>query len=489
MTSSATSEKKTVASHNVFDILSPTNPDETEDEGNTTLSGSDDTSSSHQHHLPAPQFASLSSHSAIASLSLTMMQQQEEQLLAEKAAVRKEKEQMLRIAALQREIDKEKAEVEAMRQSTAMSSLSTYHSTPITPAHNVAPPVNRSLFSTVAYASALKAPVSAATHAKRQSIADLPPEPPSKVPSIFVSSVHIKHTPPAKFTGEKDSQNADIEQWIDEANTYLELSRVPPSDFLAEVKGLMSGYALKWLKDRREEVEAAHRVMTWPWLQLQLIDEFGRSTGVLAQKAEWLALRMGVKNTDGTEVGGKSTYTVKAYTSHFTRLMRALTPHTPLTTDLAIIDRYCEGVRIGYPTLWAEMKGMHSVLSYDTLSDAITGAQVAESALSVLKLQHSSSSNYRARHTTQVNSIQSNTDDSPSPPRSPISKKREKKQSTVTANAFVYKPVTEEGRYKLTEAQQKVLYDERRCYRCYGRLHPKMGTCAKRMTVAPSPLN
>ena len=475
---------KTVASHNVFDILSPTNPDETEDEGDTTLSRGDDTPSSHQHHLPVPQFASLSSHPVTASLSLTMMQQQEEQLLAEKAAVRKEKEQMLRIASLQREIDKERAEVEAMRQSTAMSSLSTYHSTPITPAHNVAPPVNRSLFSSVAYASALKAPVSAAALAKRQSIADLPADP----PSVSVSSVYIKHTPPAKFTGEKDSQNADIEQWIDEANTYLELSRVPPSDFLAEVKGLMSGYALKWLKDRREEVEAAHRVMTWPWLQFQLIDEFGRSTGVLAQKAEWLALRMGVKNNDGTEVGGKSTYTVKAYTSHFTRLMRALTPHTPLTTDLAVIDRYCEGVRIGYPTLWAEMKGMHSVLSYDTLSDAITGAQVAESALAVLKLQHSSSSTYRARHTAQVNNIQTDTDDSPSPPRSPLYKKRERKQSTLAANAFVYKPVTEEGRYKLSEAQQKLLYDERRCYRCYGPHHPKMGTCPKKMSAAPSPL-
>ena len=48
---------------------------------------------------------------------------------------------------------------------------------------------------------------------------------------------------------------------------------------------------------------------------------------------------------------------------------------------------------------------MHAVLSYDTLSDAIIGAQVAESALSVLKLQHSSSSTYRARHTAHVNNM------------------------------------------------------------------------------------
>ena len=130
--------------------------------------------------------------------------------------------------------------------------------------------------------------------------------------------------------------------------------------------------------------------MTWEWLQGQLIDDFGRSTGVLAQKAEWLALTMGIKNSDGSESGGKSTYTVKAYTTHFTRLMRALTTHTPLTDDLATIDRYNEGIRIGCPAIWAEMKGMHAVLSYDTLSEAISAAQVAESALSARDIQHSS---------------------------------------------------------------------------------------------------
>jgi hypothetical protein len=183
---------------------------------------------------------------------------------------------------------------------------------------------------------------------------------------------------------------------------------------------------------------------------------------------------------------------VKAYTAQFTRLMRALTPHTSLTTDLAIIDRYCEGVRIGYPALWNEMKGMHAVLSYDTLAEAISGAQVAESALGVVKLQHSSSSIYRARHTTQVNNIQTNSDDSPgvtvdnrsnsdSPPHSPVTTKGEKHHSL---NAFVYRPITEEGRYKLSEAQQKMLYDQRRCYRCY-ESHARMGKCGKKKSIAP----
>lgn len=455
-------------SSNAFAALSSDDSDGTENEVDEVL-----VSSSHRH-----------SHSAVVTPSLSV-QQQEAQLLAENAQIL----QQLRLATLQQEVIGNKAKLDAvLRQSAVMSSPSMYHDTPVTPAHKAAPPVNRHLFTSVGYASAIKAPVSAAALAKRQSIANLPSRLPPADPSVHAPPVTIKNTPPIKFTGDKEAQNADIEQWIDEANIYLELSHVPPAYHLKQVTGLLSGYALKWLKEKREEVEAAGRIMTWEWLQGQLIEDFGRSTGVLAEKAEWLALRMGAKNSDGTEIGGKSTYTVKAYTIHFTRLMRSLTSHTSLTTDLAIIDRYCEGIRIGYPTLWTEMKGMHAVLSYDTLSDAIIGAQVAESALAVLKLQHSSPSTYRARHTTQVNNMQSNTDDSPSPPRSPVSRKREKKQSTLTANAFVYKPVTEEGRYKLSEAQQKALYDERRCYRCYGPHHAKMGTCAKKMSVAPSPL-
>ena len=430
------------------------------------------------------------------ALSLAM-QQQEEQLLAEHASLKEQIDLQLRLVALQQQVNDKKAELDAViRQSNAMSSPSIHQGNPVTPIHiSQSQPVSRPLFNNnVINPSAFKAPVSAAALAKKQAIANLPSRLPSA--SVSIPSVSIKHTPPAKFTGDKESQNADVEQWIDEANIYLELSHVPLSNQLSEIKGLLSGYALKWLREKREEVEAADKNMTWEWLQVQLIDEFGRSTGLLAQKAEWLALRMGIKNPDGSETGGKSTYTVKAYTAHFTRLMRALTPHTSLTTELAIIDRYCEGVRIGYPALWTEMKGMHAVLSYDTLAEAVSGAQVAEAALGVVKLQHSSSSNYRGRHTAQANNIQNNVDDSPFvtvnnksnshfAPRSPVTTKGEEQHSL---NAFVYRPINEEGRYKLTEAQQKMLYDHRRCYRCY-ESHARMGKCGKKQSIAPPPLN
>jgi hypothetical protein len=304
----------------------------------------------------------------------------------------------------------------------------------------------------------------------------------------------VKLIPPAKFTGDKDTQNAEVEQWIEEVNIYLDLSGVSASRHLPLITGYLSGYALKWLREKREEVEAENKIMTWEWLQTQLIEDFGRSTGQLAERAEWLNLKMGVKNSDGTQTGGKATYTVKAYWTLFSRFMRALTIQNNQTRDIVIIDRFCEGIRIGYPALWNEMLGNNTVVAYDTLDDAKTAALVAETHLTVSKTQQSSSSfssssHHRAHH-THVNQMQSNTDDSPSPPRSPVAKRREKKpHSTLTAYGFVYRPVTEEGRYKLSETQQKTLYDENRCYHCYQPRHPKMNSCSKKMTVAPSPLN
>jgi hypothetical protein len=430
------------------------------------------------------------------------VQREEDQLLTEQAAVQEEIT-LLRLTLLRQQVSDQRAERDLLRQQYALLSSSSPLPSivPSTPAR-VLTPVNRSLFSPSS-ASVYKAP-SAAAIAKKQSIDSLPPlsyslPSPAPLPSDpIVSSENpprtpysVKPTPPVKFTGDKEVQNADVEQWIDEANIYFDLSRIPPSDHLSQAKGLLTGYALKWLREKREEVEAAGRVMTWEWLQVQLIDEFGRSNGVAAQQAEWLALRMGVENADGSRVGGKSTYTVKAYTAQFTRLMRSLTSHTLLTTDLLVIDRYLQGIRVGYSALWAEMKGMHSVLIYDSLADAINGAQIAESALAVGKMQQSSSSpSFRSRHSSaQVNNLQQQTEDEghtspPSSPGAPSSKKGRKPQ----LNGFVYRPITEEGRFPQTEAQQRMLYDERRCFRCY-LVHEKLGRCGKKMTVAPRPLN
>lgn len=421
------------------------------------------------------------------------LQQQEEQLLAANAALDEQIAQV-RVSTLQQQLDTKRAALDALLLSAVSSSSSVSPSTPV----RVPLAVNRTLFN-LHSASTFKAAPTVATLAKRQSIANLPTISSSVVPripapTVSVSPHPVRHAPPTKFSGSKEEQNAAIAEWIDEANIYLRLSRIAASEHLDHVEGMLTGYALKWLREKKEEVEAAHRAMTWDWLQVQLIDEFGRSSGVAAQQAEWLALRMGTENGDGTRVGGKATYTVKDYTGHFNRLMRALTQHTLLTTDLLVIDRYLQGIRTGYTALWVEMKGNHSVLSYESLSDAITGAQVAESALAVGKMQHSppsssSSSSYRSRHTAQVNNLQGepDTEDTSSPPpRSPAARK-EKEGRKVQVNAFVYKPVTEEGRYKLTETQARNLYDHRRCYRCY-ESHPKMGQCSKKMTAAPLPL-
>ena len=229
---------------------------------------------------------------------------------------------------------------------------------------------------------------------------------------------------------------------------------------------LTSHYALEWYRVKKEEVAAQSKVMTWDWLVERLIDEFGRSRGRLAERAEWMALKMGNKNADGSETGDKATYPVKDYTALFSRLMRTLTGQTNVTQDIVIIDRYCEGIRIGYPALWTEMKGVHAVLVYGTLNDAIVGAELAETQLG---LRIKDTSHHRSRHHTQVNHIHSSSraDDSPSPspspPRSPVSRRRPKKPSTstVTANGFVYRPVgSEEGRYRLSESEQRSLYEQ-----------------------------
>ena len=53
---------------------------------------------------------------------------------------------------------------------------------------------------------------------------------------------------------------------------------------------------------------------------------------------------------------------------------------------------------------------------------------------------------------------------------------------------FRYSPGPDDGRYKLSEEEAKMLYDENRCYRCYGQhpvgpRHPQCKTSTQK--VAP----
>ena len=313
-------------------------------------------------------------------------------------------------------------------------------------------------------------------------------------PASAPSFKPLKHNPPDKFNGKKGPKAPRVENWIAEVQLYFEACSLPADRYVFETSTLFSDRALEWYSLKRQEVAAQSKVMTWEWLAQRLIEDFGQSQGQLTEEAEWFALKMGTKGTDGTETGENATYTVKDYSDRFVRLMQTLVKKTPATTDLMVIHHYCAGIENGYPSLWTEMKNGHAVARYATLSEAITAAGLAEINLSI-RHQESHHHDRRSRHHTQVNHMQSNSrgDDSPtpSPPRSPSTKRRVKKptSSTLTANGFVFKPVTGEGRFRLTESQQKSLYDQNRCYHCYQPFHPNMKSCPIKMTEAPGPLN
>jgi len=428
----------------------------------------------------------------VASLSVSDTEEMQE-LIAKRTALQ-ERIRVAETASLHEEIARLTARAEAAERQHAMtlSLPASMYPAPHTPVTAIHQPVNRHLFPHIA---GNHTPMSAITRARKESYAGLAPiiptvDLPDPVRASSSSSGHRQYKPPVKFTGDKDTQNAAVEQWIIEVNKYMKLTRVPLNEQLEDATYLLSGYALKWYVEKTEELEEEGLSMTWEWLQGQLIEDFGRSTGQVAERAQWAVLVMGIKNTDGTHTGGKATYTVKGYTDLFTRFMKSLTNHSILTHDIVVIDRYTKGIEMGYPTLWAEMKAQ-SKQSFDpqyvTLAEAITAAELAESALAVSKIQHSSvsSSHHPRAHQTRVNYMESTTDDSPSPPRSPM--RRQKKTSTLTANGFVYRPVgSDEGRYKLTESEQRALYDQNRCYHCYQPRHPKMNVCPTKRSAAPT---
>lgn len=434
----------------------------------------------------------------VASLPISVTAEMQE-LIAKRTALQ-ERIRVAETASLHEQIAMLTARAEAAERQHAMgSSLSaSMYPAPHTPVTAIHHPVNRHLFPpNVRHIAGSHTPISAITLAKKQSYAGLAPAAPAidlpePVRSSSSSSVHRQYKPPVKFTGDKDTQNAAVEQWIIEVNKYMKLTRVPLNEQLEDATYLLSGYALKWYVEKTEELEEEGLSMTWEWLQGQLIEDFGRSTGQVAERAQWAVLVMGIKNTDGTHTGGKATYTVKGYTDLFTRFMKSLTSHSILTREIVLIDRYTKGIEIGYPALWDEMKAQSKQSidpQYVTLAEAITAAELAESALAVSKIQRSSvsSSHHHRAHQTRVNHMESTTDDSSSPPRSPVSRRRQKKPSTLTANGFAYRPVgSDEGRYRLTESEQRALYDQNRCYHCYQPRHPKMNACPTKMSAAPT---
>jgi hypothetical protein len=327
---------------------------------------------------------------------------------------------------------------------------------------------------------------------------------PPVVNVVAAPKILIKPVQPEKFTGDDAIQNERVEGWIETVCEWLRLSGVPASEHLEWARSLITsaGGARGWLAQKNDELGHLGKVMTWDWLQGQLIQHYGQPSGAMAMSAEWEVLRMGIRNTDGSESGGKATYTVAAYTDQFLHYMRALTVHSVVTTDLLVINRYVAGIRLGWESLYKVMLGVQRVLWFDSLQEAIEAAYQGEAAISVSKLEKrpsstSSSSSgssgagnsnrFRGRRQTENNNVEDTSRGegqegahvaaaAPSIPSAPGEPTR--------VYGFVYHgPGPTDGRYPCKEAEQRLLFSRRQCYRCQ-KVHP-VGPGTPRCTAPP----
>jgi hypothetical protein len=316
--------------------------------------------------------------------------------------------------------------------------------------------------------------------------------------------VLVKPVQPEKFTGENATQNERVDRWIAAVNSWLRRAEIPMDQELDWARSLVAdtSVASDWLGQKDDELAHLGKLMTWEWLQNQLIQHYGQPSGALAMAAEWEVLRMGVKNADGSEIGGKSTRTVAAYSALFLHYMRALTTHSVLTEDLLVINRYVGGIRIGYDALYKVILGVHKVLWYDTLQEAIEAAYQAEAAMAVSRIDYrsaagssapSSSAGNRFRGKRQSNDSLNNVEGEVSEEGEGETKPADKTESQSTAKVYGFRfvPGPDDGRFPLTEVMARMLYKEGRCYRCHLKhpVGPNAGRCTRTpATTAPVPL-
>ncbi len=309
---------------------------------------------------------------------------------------------------------------------------------------------------------------------------------------------------PVKFSGDNAVQNERVASWVAEINRFLRLSNVPTEEHLDVARSYVTsdGSAEEWIMAREEEVAFLGKRLTWGWLQQQLIQHYAQPSGAVAMQAEWQALRMGIRNADGSDTG-KSTWTVKSYTNRFLHYMRLLTSHTVQTSDVLVIDRYTAGIRTGYEALWKTMMGVQRVLTFATLQEAIEAAEVAEAEIAIGKIngRSSTSSSYGRREGEKAGRGSGGGGGGRSPTESLNALHGETEGTTegegqegaprAEVYGFRYNPGPADGRYRLTEKEQRMLYDEKRCYRCYGQHPVGVGKphCTKPVQkVAPKPL-
>jgi hypothetical protein len=325
------------------------------------------------------------------------------------------------------------------------------------------------------------------------------------LPGLTATSTHAEPrttvNKPKEFTGDNVVQNEKVELWVDAMNRFLHLSRVPAYLHLDTARSYFSstGAVSEFVAMKEDEVMSKGKQLTWDYLQSELIEQYAQRVGAAAREQEWAVLKMGVKpGADGKD-DSKSTRTVKDYTNRFLYLLRCLTVHTPQTTDLTTIQKYVGGIKDGYPALYAMMLGLKPTLRFESLQDAIDEAEVAEGNLAIAKMEGRSAlstpgwSSRRFgggnRATTEsLNNLQGEYDEEDEGPGQETAAATTPKSQL---NGFRSFTSPEDGRYKLTEKEQRMLYDSKRCYRCYGQ-HPfGMGkpTCAKPVQkVAPRPL-
>jgi hypothetical protein len=137
------------------------------------------------------------------------------------------------------------------------------------------------------------------------------------------------------------------------------------------------------------------------------------------------------------------------------------------------------------------------------LQEAISAAEEAEADLSITKTtsrwtssSSSSSGNSRFRGNNRfgseaVNNLQEedSSDEGEETPSPTPSKAASKAAAKLFGFRFIALP--SDGRYKLSEKEQRMLYDQQRCYRCYEKhpLGPRHPACYKPvMKTAPKPL-
>jgi hypothetical protein len=259
----------------------------------------------------------------------------------------------------------------------------------------------------------------AATLARQQSIEELPDDPsvvaqqrraaaaatilhgsgvlqPMKAATAS-EAAKVKTPIPDAFTSVNQQQNREVRAWVAQLDNYLSPFGLSTADYFSKATAYLTGKAYNWLSSKRAEVAAAGKVMTWEWVSSQLIEDFGQASGSTALKAEWKALTMG---DWGENDPGTATRTVRQYTDLFLEYMYTLTEHQITTVDIPVVEKYVDGIRLGYPKLYEVMRGSELVTDYKSLIAARDAAILAESLIAAAK-----TTNRRGPRSTHVNNM------------------------------------------------------------------------------------